>query len=438
MIYRIRPSEKKHEQRERKPYRRAGADSVRRLYGYRGDAIDMEALFELAKLEGRVKEKRSVDLSGISRRIKRAAERISVGAKKTIQGAGIFFRAVYKAARRTFLAARRLAQKVAEKRRAKKRGPSNIYILAGAACGILLVGAISGYAVLYKLLLRDHFGSFKRVTVPDTVGMSYDDVREYFARAEDMYDVTVDFEHSKSVPYGTVISQTPSGGTERKIYSGGSSCTMNIIVSLGKETAKMKDYSNASARDAELELRNGAYSVVVVEDFSDTVESGKVISTSPKANEPIEAGGLAVLYVSTGKKTELLRVPDVCGLNENTAAERIAAAGFAVGRVTYVASSKKAGTVIAQDVEPKSSLERGAEISFTVSAGQAFENKTMPSLYGLTLSEAREMLAQYGLVCGNVYAVESKERSGTVIAQSLPAGSGLSGTSVSVDLYVSS
>ena len=438
MIYRIRPSEKKHEKRERKPYRRAGVDSVRRLYGYRGDAIDMEALFELAKLEGRVKARRRPDFFGISLRIKRAAERISVSAKRIALGAEKFCRAVYKAARRMLLAARRLAEVAAEKRRAKKRAPSNIYILAGAACGVLLVGAVSGCAVFYRLLLRDHFGSFQRVTVPDTVGLSYDDVREYFARADDLYDVTVEFEYSRSVPYGTVMSQTPSGGAERKIYSDGSLCAMNIVVSLGKETAIMKDYSNASARDAELELRNGAYSVVVIEDFSDTVESGKVISTSPKANELIEVGGLAVLYVSAGKKTEELRVPDVCGLNENAAAERIVSAGFSVGRVSYAASSKKAGTVIAQDVEPKSTLERGGEISLIVSAGQAFENKTMPSLYGLTLTEAREKLAQYGLVCGNVYAVDSKERHGTVIAQSLPAGSVLSGTSVSVDLYVSS
>ena len=94
--------------------------------------------------------------------------------------------------------------------------------------------------------------------------------------------------------------------------------------------------------------------------------------------------------------------------------------------------------MISQDLEPKSELERGGKISFSVSAGRGFESEIMPLLYGLTLAEAREKLAEYGLVCGNVYAIPSKERSGTVIAQSLPAGSVLSGTSVSVDLYVSS
>ena len=437
MIYRIRPSEKKHEQREKKPYRRAGADSLRRLYGYRADAIDMEALFELAKLEGKVKTRKHISLKKITPHLKKAAKAIADGAKNLYEGLKKAFRATYNAAKKTYLFVSRQIEKAAEKRRAKKRGPSNIYILAGAACGILLVSAVSGYAVLYKLLLRDHFGSFRRVTVPDTVGMSYEGVREYFAQT-DNYNVTVSFEYSSSVPYGNIISQTPAGGAERKIYSDGEPCKMNIVVSLGKEMIKMKDLSGADARDAELELRNNAYSVIVLKDHSETVEEGKVISTTPAANELIEAGGLAVLHVSAGRKVEMLRVPDIRGLNENTAAERIISSGFAVGKVTYTNSSKKAGTVISQGVEPKSELERGSEISFTVSAGQGFENETMPSLYGLTLAEARQKLAEYGLVCGNVYAVASRERAGTVIAQSLPAGSALSGTSVSVDLYVSS
>ena len=438
MIYRIRPSEKQHVKRERKPYRRAGADSVRRLYGYRGDAIDMQALFELKKLEGKVKKRGYVNLKKIAPYLKKAAGIIAVGARRIYKGARALFCAVYRAVKKTFFAVRKVAQRVAEKRRAKNRGPSNIYILAGAACGILLVGVISGYLAMYKLLLRDHFGSFLRLTVPDTVGMDYNDVREYFSQTDDRYNVTVSFEYSSSVPYGSIISQTPAGGAERKIYSDGEPCKLTLVVSLGKEMVTMRDYSGTCARDAELELRNNACSVVVLEEFSETVEGGKVISTEPRAGEMLEAGGSVRLYVSKGKRIEMLRVPDLRGLNENVAAARIVSSGFKVGSVTYINSFQKVGTVISQDADPQSELESGGEISFTVSAGQKFENETMPSLYGLTLPEAREKLAEYGLVCGNVYAVESMERSGTVIAQSFAAGSILSGTVISIDLYVSS
>ena len=62
MVYRFKPSERKYEIREKKPYRRAGADSPRRLYGYRRDEIDLSVLFELSKLEGDAYDKRIAEI----------------------------------------------------------------------------------------------------------------------------------------------------------------------------------------------------------------------------------------------------------------------------------------------------------------------------------------------------------------------------------------
>jgi len=438
MRYRIKPSEKEYFNliREKKPFRRAGADSPRRLYGYRADAIDMEALFELRKLEGRVKRNRGARfkkaLVAIRKAAREAARTIKAIATRTVKVLRVIFHAV----KNGVLKLCGFAVRFIEKRRARKRGQSNVHILAGAACGVLLVSLVSGYAVLYKLLLRDHFGSYERIRVPDMVGMDYTKAREELD--EEYYNITVSYEYSASEPAGRVISQTPTGNAERKIYSGGEPCPLNIVVSRGKQMIEMKNYAGTDARDAELELRNASFSVIVLEEFSDSVQAGQVISTTPRAKDMLEVGGLAVLRVSAGKKIELLRVPDIRGLNENDAAARIVSSGFKVGKVTYKSSLQKAGTVVEQQIEPKSELERGSEISFTVSAGEAYSDKTMPSLYGMNVSEARAKLAEYGLVCGNIYAVESKERTGIVIAQSPAANSVLSGTAVSVDLYVSS
>ena len=78
------------------------------------------------------------------------------------------------------------------------------------------------------------------------------------------------------------------------------------------------------------------------------------------------------------------------------------------------------------------------KLSFSVSAGREFSDKTVPSLYGLSIDEARKKLADCGLVCGNIYTASSTEPKGTVIAQSPSAGSALSPSLVSVDMYVSS
>ena len=268
MIYRIRPSEKQHEKRERRPYRRTGADSVRRLYGYRGDAIDMQALFELKKLEGKVKKRGYIDLNKITAYLKKAAGIIAGGAKKVYKVVRDVCRAAYHAAEKTYLFVSRSIEKAADKRRAKKRGPSNVYILAGAACGILLVGVISGYLAMYKLLLRDHFGSFLRLTVPDTVGMAYNDVREYFSQTTDRYNVTVSFEYNSSVPYGSIISQTPAGGAERKIYSDGEPCKLTLVVSIYTEVTAL-DVQSTVVNDSTTILANDSTNLAILVDIVD-------------------------------------------------------------------------------------------------------------------------------------------------------------------------
>ena len=72
-----------------------------------------------------------------------------------------------------------------------------------------------------------------------------------------------------------------------------------------------------------------------------------------------------------------------------------------------------------------------------VSAGETFYEKRVPNLYGLTLEKAKRVLADYGLVLGEVYAARSSEPQGTVIAQSPAPDSDITPSVVTVDLYVS-
>ena len=83
------------------------------------------------------------------------------------------------------------------------------------------------------------------------------------------------------------------------------------------------------------------------------------------------------------------------------------------------------------------SAELGTAVSFTVSAGYQFNERKVPDLYGLTLSEATQKLAECGLIPGNVYAVASSEPSGTVVAQSPKAGTAITSAVTTVEIYIS-
>lgn len=431
MVYRFKPSDKKHKIKEKKPYRRAGEDTLRRLYGYGGEKVDLNSLFEMRKLQGKVRDGAlKLFALGLARLLKKAGRGIAVAFSYVARS----IKRVGKKLLALILAAYTWLSGVAEKRRAERKEVKDIALLSGALAAALLVASLSAFAVLYKLILSNYFGRYEKIIVPSVVGMSYSDARA--AIDEEYYNITVSYEYSLTVPSGSVISQYPSGGAERKIFSSGSFPTLSMVVSRGKETVELKDLVGMRARDAELELKNSALSVIKVEEYSSSVPEGEVISTKPSAGQVLEPGGFVVLCVSRGQEKIMLTVPDIRYLSETEAVVKIISAGFTVGTIEYKSSSAGAGIVISQGAEPSTKLEKGSDISFAVSAGRDFSGKTVPSLYGLTLNEAREKLAEVGLVVGNIYATGDTSKKGRVVAQSPSAGSAISQALVSVDLYV--
>ena len=428
MKYRRRPSKKHYEPREKRLYRRAGADSPLRLYGQRDDAIDISSLFEVRRLASGKKE-------GLFDRLRRHAGNASRIRKRVLAALSRGVKRAAAAVVALFLWVRIRLASFIKKKRENRREPRDMYILAGALTAVVAVAALSSFAVLYKLLLSDFFRSYESVVVPDMVGMSYAEARDDID--ERFFDIEVLYEFDTRVPEGSVISQKPDGGAQRKVFRRGEPCLLWVVVSRGKEFLKVPDFVGMSARDASLELKNAAFSVAVIEEDSPSVPSGTVISTSPCGGEMLEAGGLVVLYVSRGRDRTMLLVPDVCGLTEASALAKIRAAGFSIGKVEYKSSAETAGVVISQDRIARTKSEAGGKISVTVSAGPTYLYKNVPSLYGFTVEEARKKLAEYGLVVGNVYAAKSNEPSGTVIAQSPSAGEVISPDIVSVDMYVS-
>jgi len=403
MVFKIKKKEVRETQK--KKYIRASADSPKRLYGYRTDGIDLDTLFELRKLEsGPSKKPRKTWFSRVLKKI------------------GQFFALVFSYAK----------EKFRRKRKSEKKWVAPA--LAGALCAALLVSGISAFAVLYKLFISDYFGRYERATVPDLVGENIDTVRDILPES---FNLSVSYEYSEEVPYGEVISQTPAPNVERKIFAGGSLPTLNILVSLGRETRTMSNYVGKSSRDATLELRNMGISVVSHSEYSDSVPRGCVISSTPAPDENFFVKDTVSLTVSLGKKQVKASVPSVVGLTEYRAARLIDAAGLDVGTVKYRNSSTAAGTVISQSPQAYSGVVFGSDVSLVVSAGEKFYEKRVPNLYGLTLEKAKRVLADYGLVLGEVYAAESSEPSGTVIAQSPAPDSDITPSVVTVDLYIS-
>ncbi|WP_172419848.1 MULTISPECIES: Stk1 family PASTA domain-containing Ser/Thr kinase [unclassified Nocardioides] len=170
--------------------------------------------------------------------------------------------------------------------------------------------------------------------------------------------------YSETVPAGRVVATDPEPGS--KVLDGG---TVTVVLSLGKErydVPKLKGLTVDQAQDAlaETHLAFGTST----EKWSDTVEKGVVISSSPKAGTTLRPDAAVDLVVSKGPKPVTLK--DWVGKDADEAMAWAEGKGLdaAVASEEYN-DDVAAGDVISMDPPAGTTLHRGDSVSFVVSKG---------------------------------------------------------------------
>lgn len=305
-------------------------------------------------------------------------------------------------------------------------------VLVGASVASVLVVAVSaGYIMLS--LFSFYQKSYETVTVPDFIGRSPSET----VIDGEKFNLIIDYAQNDDVENGKVIAQYPSAGVTRRIYSDGRNCDIVLTVSKRETLSVPSGLIGRSLRDASLDILNEQLNYKVAWEHSSAVAKGRVIRIYPLEGVSVEKGDTVTLTVSAGKKTQTVIVPDLRGLNETEATNRLYALQLAVGEIKYTASDEKAGTVVFQSVSPNTSLPIGSKISLTVSVGNDANLKKIPNLYGLTLSQAKAALRDVGLTVGNINYVSSAAKSGLVLSQYPKAGTAITSDINSVDLDIS-
>lgn len=133
-------------------------------------------------------------------------------------------------------------------------------------------------------------------TVPNVVGNSSSTAMNTLESAG--FVVVREFEYSSSVSAGTVISQSPSGGSEAEEGS-----TVTITVSQGSESTKVPYVVGETQADAESDLADAGLNVgTITEEYSDTYSEGTVISQSISSGSYVDMGTSVDLVISLGEE----------------------------------------------------------------------------------------------------------------------------------------
>ena len=204
----------------------------------------------------------------------------------------------------------------------------------------------------------------KTTTVPDVVNREESEA-EQMIRDANLTVAHGEAQYDDNVAEGNVISSNPVAGTE--IEEGQ---TVTIVVSLGQKPATVPDIRGMSAADAEAALSAEGLVGSASEDYSDSVEAGKVISQSVDPNSEVDKGTTVSYVVSLGPETKYVTVPPLSNCTEDEARQKLTDAGLKVGTVdTAYSSMVSEGYVISQTASAGSSVEEGTSVGFTVSLG---------------------------------------------------------------------
>ena len=260
-----------------------------------------------------------------------------------------------------------------EKYRRRRRRSARVSFYSGAF-GILLV--ILGLCIfLLQFFLKDYFpdkGTEDRASghmmMPNLQGISVDTILKNPENSVFNFEI-IYLNSSGSGQYNpadyTVERQDPGAGTRISLKKGGT--PVRLYVSTG--VVQVPDVYNLDYREATAILRVSGYYVEIVDELSDTFARNAVMSMYPAAGTALEKGSVVYLTVSAGAEQVQVSVPNLVGLSELAAIEKIESSELSYCGSEYVSSDLPAGTVIGQSEENYSLVNAHAKIILRVSLG---------------------------------------------------------------------
>ena len=173
-------------------------------------------------------------------------------------------------------------------------------------------------------------------------------------------------------PAGTILHQSPDANS----FVSGDDMTITVTVSSGEaeevtmpplEGKTLAQALSALQVDLDLGLRVDYDSR---SEYHDTIPEGCVISTIPEEGTVLSEGQQVILVMSLGKEETPMVMPNLIGMDEETAKKTITDMGLVVGQVQPSPSDEQeAGKVWYQSVAVNASVTEGTTVDIFVSTG---------------------------------------------------------------------
>ena len=231
-----------------------------------------------------------------------------------------------------------------------------------AAVASVLMALATGWIVFDNLFAP--FGEASvSVEVPNLVGETVGETA-----LDEWVDLETEYRYDADTPAGVVLSQTPVGGSFRKLTAEAPRCRIAVVVSLGEEAVTLPNVVGREVRETVAELRSLGFAVETVTQTGAHPE-GTVLSSEPRAGTLLPKGGRVTLTVSAGTPSKTVQVPELIGLSRSDALVRLWLSQLTVGEVVEIDSEQAVGTVVRQSHQANTVVAAGMRVTLFVSRG---------------------------------------------------------------------
>ncbi|MBE0523583.1 MAG: DUF4332 domain-containing protein [Methanosarcinales archaeon] len=182
------------------------------------------------------------------------------------------------------------------------------------------------------------------------------------------------------------------------------------------EYLEVPDLTGMTTEEAKYAISNAGFRQGTISEKGSNSPQGMVIDQLPSAGSLTLPDALIDITIS---KIVYVEMPNIVGLDIDSAQDILANSWLEVGGITEQASKSTPGTVLNQSIEAGTTSIVGSLVDIVVSAKKIVE---VPGLVGKKLDMAQYLISSANLKIGNIVKQVSDEKADTILNQDPQAG----------------
>lgn len=199
-------------------------------------------------------------------------------------------------------------------------------------------------------------------SIPALAGTTLDEATQVLERGSLARGAVIE-EFSREIESGKVLSQDPAPDAPKARRG----ALVSLVVSKGPDYVNVPSVGGQSPAKAKETVQAAGLVYAGLEDFSDTVAAGAIISVDPKEGGQAIRGDKVRVTFSKGPRS--FEMPSLVGMSRTGAKEKLASLGLVVGKESSVPGSEKpSGTITGQSPGRGTQVRKGAKVDLYYAA----------------------------------------------------------------------